>query len=183
MVSCGTINCGNSSSKLKTDDVEGWHNVPHEPKDMLLRQKWLFAMKRDPPYPKNEHFSVCGLHFADECFERDLRYQLQGGKRNFKLIATAVSTIFDFEDKLQHGKVSGETRKRVSSQKREDKRRKSESIEEACCSYSTMKPESRKRGCRSKSSETSCDTTLDLLDYRIVVSSSKIRLFYTSRLV
>ena len=121
-------------------------------------------MKRDPPYPKNEHFSVCGLHFADECFERDLRYQLQGGKRNFKLIATAVPTIFDFEDKLQHGKVSGETRKRVSSQKREDKRRKSESIEEACCSYFAMKPESRKRGRRSKSSESSCDTTLDLLD-------------------
>ena len=102
--------------------------------------------------------------FTDVCFERDLRYQLQGRKRNFKLIATAVPTIFDFEDKLQHGKVSGETRKRVSSQKREDKRRKSESIEEACCSYSTMKPESRKQGRRSKSSESSCDTTLDLLD-------------------
>ena len=55
-------------------------------------------------------------------------------------------------------------RERVSSQKREDKRRKSESIEEACYSYSTMKPESRKRGRRSKSSESSCDTTLDLLD-------------------
>ena len=109
MVSCGAINCGDSSSKLKTNDVKGWHNVPHKPKDMLLRQKWLVAMKRDPPYPKIEHFSVCGLHFADECFERDLRYQLQGGKRNFKLIATAVPTIFDFEDKL-HGKISGETR-------------------------------------------------------------------------
>ena len=77
------------------------------------------------------------------------------------MIANALPTIFDFEDKLQLGKVSGETRKRVSSQKREDKRRKSESIEEACCSYSTMKPESRKRGRGSKSSESS---TLDLLD-------------------
>ena len=62
MVTCGAINCGNSSSKLKKDEGKGWHIVLHKPEDKLIRQKWLVAMKRDPPYPKDNNFYVCGLH-------------------------------------------------------------------------------------------------------------------------
>ena len=121
MVSCGAINRGNSSSKLKTDDMKGWHNVPHKPKDMLLRQKWLVAMKRDPPYPKNEHFSVCGLHFTDECFERDLRYQLQGGKRNFKLIATAVPILQFLTLKINYNMVKYQVKRERESRHKNGK--------------------------------------------------------------
>ena len=61
MVSCDAINCGNSSSKLKKDDVKEWHNVPRKAEGKLLRQKWLVAMKREPPYPEDGHFYECGV--------------------------------------------------------------------------------------------------------------------------
>ena len=60
MVTCGAINCGNSSSKKKTSDVKGWHKVPTL--DKLERMKWLHAM-RDLPYPSDKNFYICGLHF------------------------------------------------------------------------------------------------------------------------
>ena len=56
MVTCGAINCVNSSLKLKKGDVKGWHNVLHKPEDKLIVQKWLVAMKREPSYPKNNNF-------------------------------------------------------------------------------------------------------------------------------
>ena len=71
MVTCGAINCGNSSSKKKTSDVKGWHKVPTL--DTLERMKWLHAMRRDPTYPSDENFNIRGLHFEDDCFERDLK--------------------------------------------------------------------------------------------------------------
>ena len=30
-------------------------------------------MRREPPYPSLKNFILCGLHFAEECFERDLK--------------------------------------------------------------------------------------------------------------
>ena len=71
MVTCGPINCDNSSRKKKTSDVKGWHEVSTS--DKLKVMKWLHAMRRDPPYPSDENFYICGLRFEDDCFERDLK--------------------------------------------------------------------------------------------------------------
>ena len=54
MVTCGTINCGNSSRKKKTIDVKGWHKVPTS--DKLELMKWLHVMRHDPPYLPDENF-------------------------------------------------------------------------------------------------------------------------------
>ena len=54
-------------------------------------------MKRDPQdgkYPK--YFYLCGLHFEDDNFERDVKYEITGSKRTFKLKANAVPSIFGF---------------------------------------------------------------------------------------
>ena len=74
MTTCGAINCGNSSSKNKTSDVKGWHKVPTS--DKLERMKRLHAMRRDPPYRSDENFYICGLHFEDDCFERNLKVRI-----------------------------------------------------------------------------------------------------------
>lgn len=156
MVTCCAINCGKSSTKLKVDDVKGWHTVPYKPEDKLLRQKWIVAMKRDPPYPvKKEDFVICGSHFTYECFERDLRYELMGGKKTYKLLPTAVPTIFTFDKK--EGETDKNEKKRTFSEKRKDKRRKSVTVEEACSSYSTPTRPAKKRGRPNKSEDISCD--------------------------
>ena len=74
MVTCGAINCGNSSSKKKSSDVKGWHKILTL--GNLERMKWLHAMRRDPPHPSDENFYICGLHFEDDCFEPDLKVVL-----------------------------------------------------------------------------------------------------------
>ena len=74
MVTCGAINCGNSSSKKKPREVKGWHKVP--PLDKVELMKWLHAMRRDPPYLSNENFYICSLHFEYDCFERDLKVRV-----------------------------------------------------------------------------------------------------------
>ena len=52
--------------KKLTTDVKGWHEVPSH--DKVLRAAWIHVMRRDPPYPSQKNFVLCGLHFADECF-------------------------------------------------------------------------------------------------------------------
>lgn len=52
-------------------------------------------MKRNP-YPKDFNFYLCGLHFSDEDFQQDLRYEVQGGKKKLKLLDTAIPSIFSF---------------------------------------------------------------------------------------
>ena len=74
MVTCGIINCGNSSRKKKTIDVKSWHKVPTS--DKLERMKWLHAMRHDPPYLPDENFYICGLHFEDVCFKQDLKVRV-----------------------------------------------------------------------------------------------------------
>ena len=83
-------------------------------------------MKRDPPYPKNKNFYLCGLHFRDDSFKCDLRYELQGGEKTFKLLDTAVPSIFSF---------SKETKRWVKSQERAKKRKKRDIIDSACTSH------------------------------------------------
>ena len=70
MVFCAAINCSNSSNKQKTYEVKGWHKVPVKKE---LRKKWITAMKRNPPFPSENNFVLCGMHFRDECFQRDLK--------------------------------------------------------------------------------------------------------------
>ena len=68
MVTCSAINCGNSSTKKSVLEVKGWHKVPT---DRKLRKQWIKSMRRDTPYPSDENFVLCGLHFNDENFEHD----------------------------------------------------------------------------------------------------------------
>ena len=70
---CGAPGCNNRSETQKVDNVKGYHDVPNEGE---LREKWIAALKREPPYP-NE-FVVCRMHFNDDDFERDLISELMG---------------------------------------------------------------------------------------------------------
>ena len=78
MVICGAFRCTHDTRKHKTSYVKGWHTVPYRENETELRQKWLSALKRDPPYPKNpSDFQLCGLHFTDDCFKnKDLKFEL-----------------------------------------------------------------------------------------------------------
>ena len=115
MVTCAAINCGNTSTKKKISDVQGWHPVP-PPESPVLRKNWIIAMKGEPPYPKDEHFVLRGKHFHHDDFERDLRGEVMpSAKKIFKLKENPVPSIFTFTKKK---------RIRESSAKRAEKRRK-----------------------------------------------------------
>ena len=47
---------------------------------MEFRQKWLVAVKREPPYPDDKNFALCGLHFEDDYFVRDFMHELKQPK-------------------------------------------------------------------------------------------------------
>ena len=70
MVTCGALKCGNLSNKKSRVDVKGWHQVPTH--DIPMRKKWLAKMKRKLPDSEEKNFYLCGPHFEDEFFERDL---------------------------------------------------------------------------------------------------------------
>ena len=117
MPSCAVPTYNNSSSrKVKADDVKGWHMIPSDEK---LRAKWIAASKREPPYPKKDRdFQFCGIHFANECFERNIMAELMGSK-TYNLKEDDVPTIFPF---------SKSKRKRNSSEIRAARRVKKELI-------------------------------------------------------
>ena len=71
MVACAAYGCTNSSRKQKAHEVKGCHYIPREEVNKDLRNRWIISIKREPPYPKDEHFAVCGLHFETECFIGD----------------------------------------------------------------------------------------------------------------
>ena len=132
MVNCAAVGCNNASkgsNKILAKDVKGWHLVPYKENDIELRRKWLAAMKRDPPYPqKNENFVVCGLHFEDHCWKRDLQYELLGGEPKFVLLDDAVPSLFGFTNL---------PKKRTSSILRAENRMSKIHVMEACSSSST----------------------------------------------
>ena len=114
MVNCAAIGCSNSSKTKKADDVKGWHVVPYKQSEADLRKKWLQAMKRDPGYPENpKNFVLCGLHFEDDCFARDRKFELMGGKRTYLLLKDSVPSVFSF---------SKSVKKRTSSESRAEER-------------------------------------------------------------
>ena len=90
---------------VKTEDVKGWHKIPA---DKSLKRKWIVVIKRELPYPDDENFHVCGLHFDENVFERDLMSDiLRKSKKKLKikkkihLKAEAVPSIFPFSEVKQ----------------------------------------------------------------------------------
>ena len=68
----------------------------------------------EPPYPKDEHFVLCGKHFHHDDFERDLRGEVMpSAKKIYKLKENAVLSIFTF---------TKEKRICISSPKRAEKK-------------------------------------------------------------
>ena len=63
-------------------------------------------MKPYPPYPKDNNIYFCGLHFSNEDFQRDLRYELQGIEKTFKLLDTAIPSIFSFTKNVKRREES-----------------------------------------------------------------------------
>ena len=85
---CAVPTCDNSSSrKVKAVNAKGWHTIPS---DQILRTKWMVAVRRKPPYPDDEYIQLCGLHFEDDCFERDFNAELMNTPKRFKLNEDAV---------------------------------------------------------------------------------------------
>ena len=117
-------NHGELSEKKKGDDVKGWHIVPYKENEKELRKKWLHALKRDPPYAENfKNFVVCGLHFDDNSFKRDLRHELCGGRYAFVLLEDAVPSVFTFSTSVE---------KRVLSERRAGKRKQLSDVNKFC---------------------------------------------------
>ena len=79
----------------------------------------MAAMHRKTPYPDNEYIQLCGLHFEDDCFERDFKAELMNTPKRFKLKEDAVPSIFPFSQPKS---------KRNSSEMRVAKRAKAEII-------------------------------------------------------
>lgn len=102
----------------KSTEIMGYHYIP---KDPHLRKQWVISIRREPPYPKDENFAVCGIHFTEDCFSRDLQSELTGkSKQKFKLKEGAIPTIFPF---------SKPKRKRISSETRQNKRQMKDVID------------------------------------------------------
>ena len=98
MVRCADYECTNSSRNKKSHEVKGYHYIPSNNE---LRNKWIIVIKREPLYPKNANFAVCGLHLEEDCFLRDLESELIGIKRTFSLKDGAVPTLFAFSKPKQ----------------------------------------------------------------------------------
>ena len=72
-------------------------------------------MKREPPYPNDKNFYLCGHHFRDEDFERDLMADLMPDvKRKFRIKNDAVPSIFTFsvESEKRRSNILGESKLR-----------------------------------------------------------------------
>ena len=64
------------------------------------REKCLVSIRRGtsskfPDFP--DDFRICGLHFEDNCFERDFRHELMGQERTFKLKDDSIPIVFSFK--------------------------------------------------------------------------------------
>ena len=95
--------CKNRSKEKRrtgksAEEVKGWHVVPYDEDRRVLRFKWVKAINRPPPYPREpKDFVICGEHFEDTCFVRDLKFELGcSTKRTFSLVENAVPTIFSY---------------------------------------------------------------------------------------
>ena len=117
MPSCAVPTCNNSSSrKVKADDVKCWHMIPSDKK---TSSKMDCSQQMRTTYPKKDRdFQFCGIHFVDECFERNIMAELMVSK-SYNLKEDAVTTIFPF---------SKSKRKRISSEIRAARRVKEEFI-------------------------------------------------------
>ena len=80
-------------SKTDKDKALHFHSLPWKNKNLL--KLWLTKMKlKNPSFTK--HSRICSEHFAPECYQRDLRSELLGLSRRWKLKTDAVPTLFNF---------------------------------------------------------------------------------------
>ena len=68
MVHCCVPGCINHSSK--TTNIS-YHRIPN---DIGLQKAWFARIRRDN-LPPLQNCYVCSPHFADDCYERDLKAQ------------------------------------------------------------------------------------------------------------
>ena len=64
----------------------------------MLASKWKHFCKRTNLPPNDKDFRICHLHFNEDCFERDLKYELLPenlrGRKKRLLLPGALPTIF-----------------------------------------------------------------------------------------
>ena len=80
------------SNRGKQSDIS-FHRLPI--KDSTTLQKWLNNIKLKNP-PNLKYSRLCSKHFTEDCYERDLKSELLGIKKQVKLKKDAVPTLFDF---------------------------------------------------------------------------------------
>ena len=91
MVYCAAFNCNNDSRETK-GSVPPIHYHVFATEESILKQ-WLAKISRaDLVVTKNSR--LCSRHFDDECYERDLKAELLGTPRQFRLKPDAVPTKF-----------------------------------------------------------------------------------------
>ena len=80
------------SNREKQNDIS-FHRLPIN--DSTTLQKWLNNMKLKKR-PNLKYSRLCSKHFTEDCYERDLKSELLGIKKQVKLKRDAVPTLFDF---------------------------------------------------------------------------------------
>ena len=90
MVYCAAIGCTNDSKFVKG---VGYYYVKSRKTD--VQKQWIVKLRRKD-LVVNSNTVVCGQHFEEDCFERDLKAELLNIKRTKKLKDDAVPTIFNF---------------------------------------------------------------------------------------
>ena len=95
------------------------------PKDDRLKQLWLNEIKRGGKLPKEKNIVICSEHFTEDCFERNLRAEIENksDKEIYMLKKDAVPTVFSFKKPVPPRQLS-EKRAKLSIKRK--------IIDEAC---------------------------------------------------
>ena len=81
------------SHNKQTNKELHFHRLPLGRPSQL--KKWLANMKLKNP-PVTNCSRLCSAHFLLQCYIRDLKSELMGGRASYILKENAVPTIFDF---------------------------------------------------------------------------------------
>ena len=107
MVYCAAFDCNNDSRETK-GSVPPIHYHVFPTEESILKQ-WLAKISRaDLVVTKNSR--LCSRHFDDECYERDLKAELLGTPRQFRLKPDAVPTKFSHLPESKKRRISSEHR-------------------------------------------------------------------------
>ncbi|KAL9963338.1 hypothetical protein ACROYT_G032532 [Oculina patagonica] len=126
---CMALGCNNKSKKRK--DLTFYRL----PRDQELLKRWLVNLRK-PTLPQClDYLAVCSEHFEPECFGRDLKAELLGGRPKPPLLKGSVPTLFLYNN------FKANVKRRVVSEERRKRKEKEEILKDLLGPYYNMKPD------------------------------------------